>query len=88
MGSASTITRKGQVTIPVEIRRKFGLNEGDLVVFSEIDGQIVLAPETAPVLATAGIFRRYAVGDPISAEDLREAAACAVIDGVRERDDA
>ena len=57
MGSASTITRKGQVTIPVEIRRKFGLNEGDLVLFSEIDGQIVLAPATAPVLATAEDLR-------------------------------
>ena len=36
------ISIKGQVTIPVEIRRKMGLNNGDKVVFMEKNGEIVL----------------------------------------------
>ncbi|GHV28350.1 AbrB family transcriptional regulator [Synergistales bacterium] len=36
------ISIKGQVTIPLGIRRKLGLKEGDKVVFTEKDGNIVL----------------------------------------------
>ena len=36
------ISVKGQVTIPVEIRRKLGLKDGDKVVFMEKSGEIVL----------------------------------------------
>lgn len=33
---------KGQVTIPIEIRRKLGLKEGDKVVFMEQGDNVVL----------------------------------------------
>ena len=36
------ISIKGQVTIPVEIRRKLGVKDGDKVVFMEKGGEIVL----------------------------------------------
>lgn len=36
------ISVKGQVTIPIEIRRKLGLKEGDKVVFLEQGDNIVL----------------------------------------------
>jgi AbrB family looped-hinge helix DNA binding protein len=36
------ISVKGQVTIPVEIRKKLKLKEGDKVVFMERSGEIVL----------------------------------------------
>ena len=35
----ATISSKGQVVIPVELRRKLGLNPGDTVVFCESDDQ-------------------------------------------------
>jgi len=37
------ITTKGQITIPVEIRKKLGVKEGDKVVFIEKDNMIVVA---------------------------------------------
>lgn len=37
------ITAKGQITIPVEIRKKLGVKEGDKVVFIEKDNMIVVA---------------------------------------------
>jgi AbrB family looped-hinge helix DNA binding protein len=36
------LTSKGQITIPVEIRRKLGLREGDKVSFQEEQGKIYL----------------------------------------------
>ena len=36
------ISSKGQITIPIEIRKKLGLKEGDKVVFIEKDNNIIL----------------------------------------------
>ena len=36
------VTRKGQVTIPVKIRRKFGIEESSKVEIVEQDGMIVI----------------------------------------------
>ena len=38
----SKITSKGQVTIPKEIREKFGLEAGEEINFAIVDGQLVL----------------------------------------------
>ncbi len=35
---------KGQVTIPLEIRRKLGLKKGDLVTFTETEQGIMIRP--------------------------------------------
>ena len=42
MLDVARLSVKGQVTIPVEIRRKLKLKEGDKVVFVEKSGEIVL----------------------------------------------
>lgn len=36
------ITSKGQITLPITIRRALNLNDGDKVAFIEKDGQFVL----------------------------------------------
>lgn len=36
------ITTRGQITIPLEIRRKLGVQDGDKVVFLEQDGRIIM----------------------------------------------
>jgi len=38
----SKMTSRGQITVPTEIRRKFGLKSGDTLCFLEVDGSIVL----------------------------------------------
>jgi AbrB family looped-hinge helix DNA binding protein len=43
MFDVSRVTSKGQVTIPVEMRRKLGIKEGDKVVFIEQAGNIIIA---------------------------------------------
>lgn len=47
------VTSKGQITIPVEIRRKLGLKEGDKVLFLEEGGRIVIMNSTLLALQEA-----------------------------------
>ena len=39
-----TISRKGQITLPAELRRKYGLEAGDTVIAEERNGELVLRP--------------------------------------------
>ena len=41
------ITSKGQITLPITIRRVLKLNDGDKVAFIEKEGQFVLVNPTA-----------------------------------------
>ena len=40
--NVARISAKGQITIPIEIRKRLGVQEGDKVVFIEKDDNIVL----------------------------------------------
>ncbi len=42
----ATVKAKGQVVIPVDVRRKFQIEEGTRVAFLEEDGRLVLQPVT------------------------------------------
>jgi AbrB family looped-hinge helix DNA binding protein len=41
----SVVQTKGQVTIPVEIRKKLGLKKGDLVAFIETEQGVLITPQ-------------------------------------------
>jgi len=41
----SKVQKKGQVTIPVEIREKWGLEQGDLVAFLETEQGVLIRPQ-------------------------------------------
>ena len=38
----SRMTQRGQISVPVEVRRKFGLKPGDVLCFFEVDGSVFL----------------------------------------------
>ncbi len=39
----STVTSKGQITIPTELRKKVGIKPTDKVIFSLVNGQILIS---------------------------------------------
>jgi antitoxin PrlF len=39
------IQEKGQVTLPVDVRRKLGLKKGDLVAVTETDEGVLISPQ-------------------------------------------
>ena len=57
---SSTISSKGQVTVPIEVRHRLGLKAGDKVEFAFEEGKTVLRPvlaEEDPWRRTSGRFR-------------------------------
>lgn len=73
----ATITSKGQVTIPKEIRDRSGLEQGDRVEFRiDDEGRIVMEPlRPSRPLPAAGRLRKYAKGRPVTVEEMNEAVA-------------
>ncbi len=47
------ITTKGQITIPIQIRRKLNLKDGDKVIFMEQNGKIIVENSTRVALMEA-----------------------------------
>ncbi|MCL5981698.1 MAG: AbrB/MazE/SpoVT family DNA-binding domain-containing protein [Firmicutes bacterium] len=47
------ITTRGQITIPVEIRKKLGVKDGDKVIFLEENGRIILGNAAMVALKNA-----------------------------------
>jgi AbrB family looped-hinge helix DNA binding protein len=57
--TTATITSKGQITIPVNVRSSLGLSTGDRIEFVEIEnGQFAIIPATHPVTALKGLIRK------------------------------
>lgn len=78
----STLTRKGQATIPVEIRDKLGLKEGDKLVWREVDGAITVVSATEHVRRTAGMLKPYIdpTVPPPSIEEMDAAVEAAIVE--------
>jgi len=74
--ATSTLTRKGQVTIPAPIRRLLGVGPHDRVAFVVAEGQVRLAPATSVVARTAGVLGS---DQPALSPEAEEAAAEAAI---------
>lgn len=56
--SIATLTSKGQVTIPVDVRRRLGLRSGDRLEFVvEDDGSVRVRPKTRRLADLIGILR-------------------------------
>ncbi len=65
MGNRSgLVSRKGQVTIPADLRRQFNIKEGDAIAFHVIDGHLVLERGEDIALRTAGILSQWAIHPP------------------------
>ena len=70
----ATMTSKGQITIPANVRTKFRLHPGTKVDFVENQaGELVLRPRTGDIRALRGIIKYD--GPPVSIEDMNRAIA-------------
>ena len=67
-----TLTTKGQVTIPVEVRRLLGVNAHDKILFRISDGRVVL--EATPMTLEATFGAVPAQRQPEDFERLRDIA--------------
>lgn len=68
--ASATITSKGQITIPKDIRSQLGLESGDRIAFSvDDDGFVRFVPVTKDVTELKGIVPKPAKA--VSIEDMK-----------------
>jgi antitoxin PrlF len=79
----SVVTRKGQITIPVEFRKALNIKEGDKVALTMEEGEVRVSRSESAVAKTAGMFKSDE--SPKSAEELRRLAEEAIAQNVVER---
>jgi len=72
--TTATLSSKGQITIPLRVRKKLGVDAGDRVEFVEIaNGQFALVPATVDVRTLKGIVPKPST--PLSVEQMRRIIA-------------
>ena len=66
----STVTSKGQVTIPSEIRKNLGIQAGERLEFKESQGTITITrnQDTSPLSALKGLITENVDTDKFLAE--------------------
>ena len=70
--TSATLTSKGQVTIPAEVRQRMGLGSGDRIEFVELEtGGFAIRPAIDDVRSLKGALRKPA--KPVSVDDMNAA---------------
>jgi antitoxin PrlF len=70
--AAATLTSKGQITIPQDVRHRLGLDAGDRVEFVELpDGDFAIRPAAHDVRSLKGMLRKPS--KPVSIDDMNAA---------------
>ena len=67
---SSSVTTKGQVTIPIELREKLGIKPGDRVGFVDEGDRIVLQRQETAIEAVFGLVK---TGKGVTLEQMEEA---------------
>lgn len=56
--SEATVTSKGQITIPADIRKALGLDAGERVVFTQLDdGAMVMRAKSRSIVELKGLLK-------------------------------
>jgi AbrB family looped-hinge helix DNA binding protein len=72
--ATAAVTSKGQITIPLEVRKKLGIKPGDRVRFVEGErGEIILKPKTGSLMDMKGGL--HWTGKPVTIEEMNETTA-------------
>jgi AbrB family looped-hinge helix DNA binding protein len=68
------IRRKGVITLPVELRRRYGLDEGDIFTLVELgDGSFLLTPRVSQVARLGNQVARLMEEEGVTVEEMLEA---------------
>jgi AbrB family looped-hinge helix DNA binding protein len=72
--ATASVTSKGQITIPAEVRKDLGLKTGDQVSFIKGEnGEYILKPKTGSIMDMEGILKW--TGKPVTIEEMNETIA-------------
>jgi len=81
--TTTTLTSKGQMTLPKSIRDDMGLKAGDKIELVTFGNAAVIVPRNRPVDSVFGLLSRHAIGQT-AIEDYDEAVREAATDHLDE----
>lgn len=71
MGVATVqVRQQGTMTLPVKVRAKYGIEEGDIFNIVELDGALLLVPQTDVVASLAAEIERLGKEAGVTVKDL------------------
>ena len=80
-----TITSQGQISIPIQLRRKLGLDKNKKALVREENGELIVKP-VKDFMELGGSLSEYAKGKkPLSNKELDEVVAQAIADDYRKK---
>ncbi|MCA9834715.1 MAG: AbrB/MazE/SpoVT family DNA-binding domain-containing protein [Thermomicrobiales bacterium] len=59
------VRKKGQITLPADVRRDMDLHEGDVIHFERRGSETVLVKDADIVARTAGALAKYVTDGPV-----------------------
>lgn len=62
--NSATMSQGGRVVVPKQYREKLGIKEGDEVIWTEIDGQIVLTSRLQQIRRAQALCAQLFAGQP------------------------
>lgn len=71
MTATATLTSKGQITIPKELREKLDLKQGDKLVLVEENGNIIMRKVSLEEVRQEAL-KRYESGETLTYEEVFE----------------
>lgn len=80
--STSTVTTKGQITLPRDVRKALALAAGDKVDFVAVEGGFKLVPLRKDVRAVKGRFAGR-VDRPVTIDEMEEAITHSAAESAR-----
>jgi antitoxin PrlF len=75
MGAYTTMTSKGQLTIPKDVRDQLGIEPGTRFFVTVHNGQVVAMPKNKKLADLAGILGRPPNGRSLTIEEMDDAIA-------------
>ena len=72
MGAFSTMTTKGQLTIPKDVRERLNLSAGTRFYVTERNGQVVAVPKNKRLADLAGMLGPPPSGRSLTVEEMNE----------------
>jgi antitoxin PrlF len=79
IAASSTLTSKGQTTVPKEIREVLGLSDGTLIDWIVSDGALTVRPRTLRAVDLAGVMGKPPNGRHLTIEEMDEVVGKAAV---------
>ncbi len=83
MGAFTTMSSKGQLTIPKEVRDQLNLSEGTRFYVTVRNGEVVAMPKNRRLADLAGMLGKPPSGESLTIDQMNEA----IMDAVAEDDE-